>query len=117
MPVGGTVSALLAADVPSVCEEWLPRFASGDATAACAFGTAGDLLSELPALRIADGGLDGTARGVAAGLAANVALVWAAGEDAPVLALANLESVSRRAVDSFDNGRLFADLFFAGLPK
>jgi acyl-CoA dehydrogenase len=112
----GAAQLLLAAGDKGLIERWLPRLAGGDAVAAVAFAEGNAPLPCLPACAFADGRLSGGKPAVTAGLAADFAIVWCQHEGAPALAFAELTSGERRAVDSFDNGRLYADLIFAGTP-
>ena len=112
-PGHAAAQALLAGGDAALCELWLPRLASGEASAAVAFP--GGVPAQ-PEVRLSHGALSGRARGISAGLGADVALVWAAADSGPVLALADLAGTSRHAIDSFDNGRLFADIAFAQTP-
>ena len=94
---------------------WLaqPR---GEARGAVALAEGTDALPASPSTRFADGKLTGTKPAVPGGLKAELALVWAAGADGPVLVVAELASAERKPVSSFDNSRLYADLSFAGTP-
>jgi acyl-CoA dehydrogenase len=112
----GAARLLLAVDDKGLIERWLPRLAGGDAVAAVAFAEGNTPLPGLPDCVFADGGLSGSKPAVTAGLAADFAIVWCRQEGAPALALAELADVERRAVESFDNGRLYADLTFVGTP-
>jgi acyl-CoA dehydrogenase len=105
---------LACGDAPAQAR-WLPGLASGEVKAAIAFAEATEPLPELPATTLSGERLTGAKPGVTAGTAADIAIVWARGEDGePVLALAELAGVARTPVASFDNARLFADLAFAG---
>ena len=95
---------------------WLPGLASGETIGAVAIASGPDALPAQPAISFAEGKLNGTGTGVPAGLAADVALVLAQGPEGPLLAIAELSDVGRRAVESFDNSRCFADLIFANSP-
>ncbi len=112
----GVTCALAACADRGLAAQWLPRLASGEARGAVAFGEGNGILPATPATRFADGALTGTKDAVPGGLDADVALIWADGGDAPVLALADLSGVGRRAVPSFDNSRLYADMDFANSP-
>lgn len=111
----GTIRALLAADA-DLQALWLPRLAAGDVTGAVAFAEGNAILPARPVVTFAEGRLNGCKPGVTAGLAADVAVVWAEHAGEPALVLAELGAVSRQPIDSFDNGRLFADLEFADTP-
>lgn len=95
---------------------WLPGLASGEIIGAVAFAHGADALPLAPAVAFDGARLDGTAIGVTAGLAADVAVILAERSGAPVLALAELGTVERTAVPSFDNSRCIADLRFGGTP-
>ena len=97
-------------------QRWLPGLASGETIGAIAFAAGADALPVRPALALNGDRLSGTAPGVSGGLAADVAIVLAGPADAPVLAIAPLDGVERKAIDSFDNSRCFADLLFADTP-
>jgi len=98
-------------------ERWLPGLADGSVRAALAFAEGCEPLPANPATRYANSVLTGSKHGVVAGLSAQIALVWAAVDGEPVLALAELDhTASRTAIDSFDNSRLHANLAFAGTP-
>ncbi len=110
----GAGHILLASGQADLVGQWLPRLASGEATAAVAFAEGNAPLPPRPGCAFAGGRLAGAKPGVASALAADIAVVWCLHEGRPALALAELAGVSRRAVDSFDNGRLYADLGFDG---
>ncbi len=112
----GTARALLGSNAMLLQSTWLPRLASGEALGACAFAENTAILPPSPQVTYAGGVLDGTKPAVVGGLKADIAVVWASAADGPVLVLAELADVQRRAVDSYDNSRLYADLVFAGTP-
>lgn len=97
-------------------QRWLPGLASGEAIGAVAFASGADALPAHPSVAWRGDRLSGTAKGVPGGLAADVAILFAGTADAPALVIAPLEGVERRAIDSFDNSRCFADLLFADTP-
>ncbi len=108
--------AILAGDDEGAKQEWLPRLAAGTAIGAVAFAEGNSPLPQRFSVSMEGDRLSGTKIGVTAGLHAHVALIWARRADEPVLALATLADVTRRAIDSFDNGRGYADLVFAQAP-
>lgn len=108
----GVACALSAAGLT----DWLPKLASGEATAAVAMAEGSSPLPRMPAVRFTDGKLSGTKPAVTGGLSADLAVVWAGSETGPVLVLAKLAQAERSAVGSYDNTRLFADLRFDGTP-
>lgn len=117
----GAVCALLASDDEDLQALWLPRLASGEIKAAVAFAEDTGAMPVAPTVEYRDGRLHGTKGGVAGGLAADIAVVSASSPDGTVLVLVDLgqaggDELQRRAIGSFDNGRLFADLIFAGAP-
>ncbi len=112
----GAAQALLRGDDAGARDAWLPRLAAGEGIATCAFAEGNGPLPRTPAVRFADGRLSGTKPGVVAGLKADIAIVWASAGGQPALVLAELAGVTRTAVDSFDNSRLYADLAFDGAP-
>lgn len=95
---------------------WLPGLASGETIGAVAFASGADALPAKPGVSFADGHLDGTLTGVSAGASADIAVVFADGANGPVLAVADLATVERRIVPSFDNSRCVADLHFRSTP-
>ena len=95
---------------------WLPGLASGEIIGAVALASGPDALPAQPDVRYGNGALNGTARGVCGGTAADVAIVYAAGEDGPLLAVADLSGATRSAIASFDNSRCTADISFAATP-
>lgn len=115
-PGYGATHALVAAGNAELAAKWLPQIASGAITAAVAFAEGTDILPAAPATTFSGGALTGTKPAVPGGLKADIALVWASGANGPVLALAELAGAGRKAVSSFDNSRLYADLAFAGTP-
>lgn len=112
----GAVRALLASGDAQLQARWLPRLAAGEAVAAVALAEGTAPLPARPACVLAEGRLSGAKPGVTAGLAADLAVVWCLHDGRPALALAELAGAARQAVESFDNGRLFADLTFADTP-
>ncbi|WP_422061573.1 acyl-CoA dehydrogenase family protein [Sphingopyxis sp.] len=96
--------------------KWLPGLASGETIGAIAFASGSNALPTRPGVTFTDDRLDGITTGVAGGHAADLAVVYANGPGMPVLTIADLSNVTRTAIDSFDNSRLYADLAFAGTP-
>lgn len=95
---------------------WLEKLASGAAIGAVAFGEGPAPLPRTPSVTFADGKLSGTKPAVSGGSHADVALVLASENGAPVLVVADLSAVERRLIDSFDNSRCTADLVVDGTP-
>lgn len=112
----GLAQALTRGGDPALAASWLPGLAAGEVTGSVAFAEGNAALPPMPAVRFADGKLTGTKPAVPGAIAADGALVWATGADGPVLVVAALADAARRAVDSYDNTRLYADLTFAGTP-
>ena len=112
----GAVCALLGSGDAEAQTTWLPRLASGSALAACAFAEDAAILPPEPQATLSGSALSGTKVAVAGGLKADFAVVWARSADGPVLVLVDLAAAHRRAVDSYDNSRLYADLTFAEAP-
>jgi len=112
----GAGQAILQAGVKSVQERWLPALAAGEMIGACAFAEGNSPLPPQPMARYSGGRLSGVKDAVTGGLQADFAIIWAQGDSGPVLVLCELEGASRKAVDSFDNSRGYADLAFAGVP-
>ena len=94
----------------------LARLASGEALGAVAFAEGNSPLPDNAGVCFGDGVLSGTKPAVTGGLKADFAVVWACGKAGPVLALADLAGVECKAVDSYDNSRLYADLVFDKTP-
>jgi len=95
---------------------WLPGLASGEIIGTVVYAEGADALPTRPQLTFTDDRLDGTMTGVSGGLAADIAVVLANGPGMAVLAVAELGDVQRRAVESFDNSRCYADLTFKSTP-
>lgn len=95
---------------------WLEQLASGEAIGAVAIGEGSSALPHAPLVVFADGKLSGTKPAVSGGSHADVALVLASENGAPVLVVADLAGVERGLIDSFDNSRCTADLVFADTP-
>ncbi|MEQ8310808.1 MAG: acyl-CoA dehydrogenase family protein [Sphingopyxis sp.] len=93
---------------------WLPSLASGETIGAIAFASGADALPAVPPVTWKVGQVEGTAPGVSGGLFADVVIVLAQEQGVPALVIVDLAGVERKAVDSFDNSRCIADLFFAG---
>ena len=108
--------ALQAVQHDEACARWLPLLAAGEAIACLALREGSEILPARPAVRFAGGVLTGRKDAVACGTRADIAVVWAEGDNGPVLVLAELAGVRRETVASFDNARLFADLDFAATP-
>ena len=108
----GAAQALLAAGQT----QHLAALASGELLATVALAEGSDALPAQSAVSFADGKLSGTKPAVIGGLKADLAVVLASANGAPVLVLADLSGVTRTAIPSFDNTRLYADLTFADTP-
>lgn len=110
----GAAHVLQSAGSDALKARWLEKLVSGEAVACCAFTEGSSPFPTEPRVGFSDGGLTGMKPGVAGALAADCALVLArsqAGGD--VLALCELEGVTRSAIESFDNARLYADIAFS----
>ncbi len=108
------VQLLLAGDDKGTREAWLPKIAAGEAIGIAALGEGSSPLPAEPAVTYADGKLTGTKSAIAGALQADVGVVWASSGGSPALVLVELTEGMRRAVDSFDNARLYAELVFDG---
>ncbi|MFN5780023.1 MAG: acyl-CoA dehydrogenase family protein, partial [Novosphingobium sp.] len=115
-PGYGVTHALVASGNADAAAKYLPQIAAGEARGAVAFAEGVDILPWKAATQFADGKLTGAKPAVPGGLKAELARVWASGANGPVLALAELAGAERKAVSSFDNSRVYADLTFAGTP-
>ena len=106
----GAAQALLAAGQT----DHLEALASGDKLATVALAEGSEALPAKSAVSFAGGKLNGTKPAVIGGLKADLAVVLASSSDGqPMLVMADLADVTRSAVPSFDNTRLYADLTFA----
>ena len=94
----------------------LAALAAGELLATVALAEGSDALPAHSAVTFTDGKLTGTKPAVIGGLSADLVVVLASCDGQPVLVLAALAGVSRTAVPSFDNTRLYADLVFADTP-
>lgn len=112
----GAATALLAGANDALKSDWLPRLASGAALGAVAFAEGNDILPPAPLASFDGAALTGTKHGVAAGLFADFAVVLARRDGVPVLVLAELDLATRRAIQSYDNSRGYADLVFDAAP-
>lgn len=112
----GAGEALLQSGNAAEQTRWLSRLAAGEAIGALAFSEGNEPLPHSIQVKYADGTLMGMKPAVTAGLQADFAVVLAADGAKPVLALAELAGVSRKAIDSFDNSRGYADLTFTATP-
>lgn len=110
----GLSQALLQGSDAALAAAVLPKLASGEATGCVAFAEGSAALPPAPAVTYSGGKLNGTKPAVAGGLKADVALVWATADGAPVLVVTELAGAKRTAVNSYDNTRLYADLTFNG---
>lgn len=112
----GAAQLLLASGNAELTARWLPKLAAGQALATFAFAEGNSPLPDRPRCVLDERGLAGDKPGVVAGLKADFAVVWCMHRGEPALALVELADASRQAIDSFDNGRLYADLRFADAP-
>ena len=94
----------------------LAALAAGEKLATVAFAEGSDPLPAKSAVSYAGGKLSGTKPAVVGALKADLAVVLASSSGTPVLVVADLAGVTRSAVPSFDNSRLYADLVFDGTP-
>ena len=101
----------------AVKTRWLPALAAGEAIGVLATTEGVEIAPQRPKARVAGGRLSGRKSAVTGGAAGNVAVVYAADEDAdgePALFVVDLAGVRREVLDSFDNSRCAADLVFEG---
>ena len=112
----GAARALIDGSDSAAAAEWLPKLASGEAIGTVAFAEGTTPLPPVAGVTFDGGKLSGTKPSVAGGLKADFAIVWANAGGKPVLVLAELAGAERKAVSSYDNSRLYADLTFAGTP-
>ena len=112
----GAARAILDHGSDELKSAWLPKFASGDAIGAIAFGEGQDVVPASAAVSFAGGVLNGTKPAVSAGLKADVAIVLASEAGIPVLIAADLAGVGCEGFNTFDNTRCTANLLFADTP-
>ncbi|WP_374530520.1 acyl-CoA dehydrogenase family protein [Novosphingobium sp.] len=112
----GAARALIDGGDAAAAAEWLPKLAAGEALGTVAFAEGNSPLPANPSVTFADGKLNGTKPAVPGALKADIAAVWASQGGKPVLVLAQLAGASLKAVNSYDNSRLYADVTFAGTP-
>lgn len=112
----GVSQALIKGSDAALAAEALPKLASGEMTGCVAYGEGSAALPAAPSVTFVDGKLNGTKPAVPGGLKADLALVWANSAGEPALVVADLSGVTRNAVESYDNSRLYADLVFADTP-
>ena len=112
----GAAQAILHVGSDAVKQAWLPKLACGDVIGTVAFAEGRDYLPTSSEVRFANGQLTGTKPAATSAVHANLAVVWAASEEGPVLVLVDLASagVSRKMLPTFDNSRNAADLVFNG---
>ncbi len=108
----GAAQALLAAGQI----DRLAALAAGEMLATVALAEGSAALPAQSAVSFAGGKLTGTKPAVIGGLSADLVVVLANSTGQPVLVVAGLAGVTRTAVPSFDNTRLYADLIFADTP-
>jgi alkylation response protein AidB-like acyl-CoA dehydrogenase len=113
---GGAAWAMLDYGSDDLKNQWLPKFANGEAIGAIAFSEGQDVVPANSAVTFEGGVLNGTKPAVSAGLNADVAIVLASQGGAPVLVAANLAGVSRQGFNTFDNTRCTANLVFSDTP-
>ncbi|MCB2046706.1 MAG: acyl-CoA/acyl-ACP dehydrogenase [Novosphingobium sp.] len=112
----GAAQALLNYAADDLKNEWLPKFASGDAIGAVAFAEQQDVIPTRSSVTFANGKLDGSKPSVSGGARADIAIVLASEAGKPVLVAAPLEGVVCHVLQTFDNSRCTADLHFARSP-
>ncbi len=112
----GAANAIAEFGDDTIRTQWLARLASGDVVGAVAFAEGQSPLPPSPAVTYSGGKLTGIKPAISGGFHADVALVLAICDDQPILAVADLASVERRIVATFDNSRCTADLVFADTP-
>lgn len=112
----GAARAILDHGPDDLKNEWLPKFASGEAIGAIAFGEGQDVVPAASVVAFDGRVLNGTKPAVSAGLKADVAIVLASQAGNPVLVSASLARVTRQGFNSFDNTRCTADLVFSDTP-
>jgi acyl-CoA dehydrogenase len=112
----GAARAILDYGADDLKSVWLPRLASGDAIGAIAFAQGQEPLPPCPAVTFSAGTLHGTKAAVSAGLQADVAIVLASQDGAPVLVAVDLAEVERQDFQTFDNSRCTGDLEFDRTP-
>lgn len=112
----GAARALIDGADAAAAAEWLPKLAAGEALGTVAFAEGNTVLPKVAGVTFDGGKLNGTKPAVAGALKSDIAVVWASQGGKPVLVLAQLSGASLKAVNSYDNTRLYADVTFAGTP-
>jgi acyl-CoA dehydrogenase len=112
----GAARAILEHGSDALKDDWLPRFASGEAIGAVAFAEAQEAIPASPVVSFNHGSLNGTKAAVSAGLKADAAIVLAQDDGTPVLVAVDLAGVERQGFATFDNSRCTADLVFRDTP-
>lgn len=112
----GAARALLDHGGSAMKDQWLGRLAAGDAIGAVAFAEHQAVLPSPSDVHFDGRTLTGVKTGVPGGLHADLAIVLASSHSGPALVVAQVGSVERRPVQSFDNSRCTANLIFAATP-
>jgi len=112
----GAGRALVNAGCSELNALWLPRLMSGEAVMTVALVQGGTPLPEDCNVVLEDDRITGVCRMVTGGLQADAAVVWTRHGEQPALALVELNHAERKAANSHDNSRLYADITFAAAP-
>jgi acyl-CoA dehydrogenase len=112
----GAARAILDHGSDDLQNDWLPRFASGEAIGAIAFAEEQEAVPPCPAVSFSNGVLNGIKSAVSGGLQADAAIVLASNGGTPVLVAVDLAGVQRHGFQTFDNSRCTADLVFSDTP-
>jgi acyl-CoA dehydrogenase len=112
----GVTVGLVGAGRSALADRWLPRLASGEAIGAVALAEPYEPLPSAPDTVLRNGRLHGIKPAVTAGAMADCVLVLAQADAVPVLALAELGSLPRLPIASYDPARGHADLLFDDWP-
>jgi acyl-CoA dehydrogenase len=108
----GATRAILAHGSQGLKDEWLPKFASGEAIGTVAFAEAQSPLPTRPSVTFRDGPVNGVKPAVSGALHADIAIVLT---DAGLVAVP-LQGARTRVFNTFDNSRCTADLIFDDAP-
>ncbi len=112
----GAARAILDYGPDGLKDEWLPKFASGEAVGAIAFAENQDVVPAKSAVSFSKGVLNGLKPAVSAGLEADAVIVLAEDAGTPVLVVASLDGAERQGFPTFDNSRCTANLGFRDTP-